>query len=497
MKLARSVVAFAALALAGCPSPRPREVDDSVDPNLNLRWAWPLACKGSSAECNAAVPLEHLHAATAACVQGTCVATACAADHLDCGPDWGCETQQSTEHCGTCGRACRWSSCIAGACNEPVQIAAGEEHTCAVRASGAVVCWGGNMSGELGNGTVDPSNAPSAVSGVTDAVEIAAGGGHTCARRRAGDVVCWGYGDDGQLGDGRTTHAECAEGLGCSRTPVAVAGLSDAIELAAGGHHTCARRASGAVACWGGGLSGELGDGTTEQRLVPVAVSGLDDAVELAAGESHTCARRASGAGACWGDNTFGQLGDGTTERRLVPVAVSGLDDAVELAAGGAQTCARRASGAVACWGSGKLGQLGNGSTTVAQTTPVAVAGLPDAVAISVGARHGCAIRASGERADSKGLVVCWGDNTDAQLGAPTGATCVDGFGAARDCSPTPVAVAGLPGLYDDALEITAGARHTCARRSQSFRAFACWGSGVLGTSYPRSLAPADVSAPR
>jgi alpha-tubulin suppressor-like RCC1 family protein len=50
-----------------------------------------------------------------------------------------------------------------------------------------------------------------------------------------------------------------------------VSGTS-AVELAAGGNHTCARRSDGAVLCWGRNLDGELGDGTTMNRNVPTPV---------------------------------------------------------------------------------------------------------------------------------------------------------------------------------------------------------------------------------
>src|SRR5262249_12280133 len=135
--------------------------------------------------------------------------------------------------------------------------------------------------------------------------------------------------------------------------PVPVAGLTDAVELTAGGAQTCARRRSGAVACWGNNFSGALGDGTTTTgQPAPVPIPGLTDAVELAAGGVHTCARRSTGAVICWGSNAYGQAGDGTvTTRRPAPVPVADLTDVVELAAGGAHTCARRSTGAVACWG--------------------------------------------------------------------------------------------------------------------------------------------------
>lgn len=57
--------------------------------------------------------------------------------------------------------------------------------------------------------------------------------------------------------------------------PTPVEGLTDAIQITASGAHTCARRRTGAVVCWGENVEGQLGDGTTEGRLAPVEVVGL------------------------------------------------------------------------------------------------------------------------------------------------------------------------------------------------------------------------------
>ena len=62
-----------------------------------------------------------------------------------------------------------------------------------------------------------------------------------------------------------------------------------------GGGHTCARRSSGEVLCWGRNLFGPLGDGTTVERSTPTSVVGLTDAVELTGGVNFSCARRGSG----------------------------------------------------------------------------------------------------------------------------------------------------------------------------------------------------------
>ena len=93
--------------------------------------------------------------------------------------------------------------------------------------------------------------------------------------------------------------------------------------IAAGSLHSCALRTNGTVACWGANGSGQLGDGTTTDRLTPVPVVGLSDATAIAAGDRHSCALRTDGTVACWGADHSGGVGDGTTTDRLTPVLVA------------------------------------------------------------------------------------------------------------------------------------------------------------------------------
>jgi alpha-tubulin suppressor-like RCC1 family protein len=256
-----------------------------------------------------------------------------------------------------------------GGLDNAVGVAAGEEFACAVRLHGSVVCWGSNASGELGagmplldaSGLWTTSDAPVAAIGLDDVVEIAANGRFSCARRARGDVACWG-------GAGIDAGQEVG-----STTPIAVPGIFDAVEITTGAH-SCARRSHDGVVCWGNNSDGQLGDGTTTDKSTPVAVEGLEDAVQISGGGAHTCALRSNRSVVCWGDNAAGQLGDGTTTDRTTPVEVSGLCPAVEVSAGGMHTCARCADGSVRCWGDNWNGELGDGTRTN-RTTPVEVSG--------------------------------------------------------------------------------------------------------------------------
>lgn len=261
-------------------------------------------------------------------------------------------------------------------------IDAGGSHSCAVTDAGAALCWGYNYFGQLGNGDNRDRDWPTPVEGLAAGIgEIAAGANHSCARTGAGAVLCWGQNGFGQLGDGSDTNR---------LVPVAVGGLGSGVTaIAAGFEHTCAL-VEDTVKCWGNNDYGQLGDGTQTERHAPVTVSGLAGVTAIAAGGGHTCAV-AGGLVKCWGSNDYGQLGDGTQTERHAPVTVGGLTGVTAIAAGGDQTCALQA-GAAWCWGANGYGQLGDGSV-LDRFVPVAVSGLSSGVgAIATGDGYACAV---------------------------------------------------------------------------------------------------------
>lgn len=85
-----------------------------------------------------------------------------------------------------------------------VALAAGMLHGCVVRSNCSVACWGANPRGQLGTGEgADTDYVDHQLSDVTDLDEVnsvAAGAEHSCALRRDGSVWCWGKNGDGQLG---------------------------------------------------------------------------------------------------------------------------------------------------------------------------------------------------------------------------------------------------------------------------------------------------------
>ena len=209
-----------------------------------------------------------------------------------------------------------------------VALAAGNAHTCALTGAGAVQCWGYGYYGQLGDGAeTQDSVSPVAVKGLAaPATAIAHGGTHSGAVV-AGDVWCWGNNQVGQLGNASCASTDVSENS-CVDSPVAVqvVGLDGGVTaITAGEAHTCAI-AGGSAFCWGWNIDGQLGNGVTADSPVPVAVSHLGaGARAISAGDLQTCAIVAGGAVACWGGDVDGQLGNGSSVGTAVPGAVTGL----------------------------------------------------------------------------------------------------------------------------------------------------------------------------
>jgi alpha-tubulin suppressor-like RCC1 family protein len=165
------------------------------------------------------------------------------------------------------------------------------------------------------------------------------------------DLERGGSNGSGQLGDGTTTNHPAP-------TPVS-GGHTNWVAVSAGGLHTCARRNSGELYCWGDNNSGQLGDGTQANRPIPTLISPPFGTswVNVSAGAVHTCAANSRNELYCWGLDVFGQLGDGTTTDRTRWYIEANFTDGtglITVSAGALHTCAFRSVGRLNCWG-GKL----------------------------------------------------------------------------------------------------------------------------------------------
>jgi alpha-tubulin suppressor-like RCC1 family protein len=339
-------------------------------------------------------------------------------------------------------------------------VGAGGILTCILTGSGSVECWGANADGELGDGGTTSSPTPVPVSGVSGATQVSSGYHDACVVLASGTVRCWGNNSSGQLGNGTNTS---------SSLPIAVSGLTGVVASASGVAHSCAVLASGALECWGNNEVGQLGTGTVSPSVpfgayLPVQVPGISGAVSVSAGFFHTCVLLQSGSIECWGYNFDGQVGDGSVTHvrpyaHPSPATVSGITNAVAISSGYFHTCALLADGRVSCWGYIATGEL-NG-VLMNSPVPRLVPGIEHAIGISSGGFHTCALIEGGS-------VECWGQNQFGQLGDRK---TVD--------SAKPVKVVGI----SNAVAIGSGAFHSCA--IVAGEQVECWGrnsEGELGT---------------
>ncbi len=352
----------------------------------------------------------------------------------------------------------------------PIKLSAGAEHTCYVKGDTSVTCWGLD-SNKQASGAFSPlSLSGTPPTSLNSAVEVAAGAKHSCARLSDRTIRCWGANDVGQFGNGSQT----APG-GTSVTsfpPPLVSGISTATALVAGANHNCAILTDGTIKCWGKGDRGQLGNNAAPAFVTtPVLVQGITTAIDIAAGANHTCALLADTTIKCWGDNTFRQLGSSNTESfKTTPVSVTSLTNVVELAAGEDYNCARKAGGtilnpggSVICWGRNTEGQLGIGNVaSPVNNAQTPVRNITTAVAIDLGRIHSCARL-------SDGTIKCWGRKSSGLLGF------VD-----LNASDSTVFLPNTPvqGITT-ARAVSAGSGHSCAQlRDLSVK---CWGNNNTG----------------
>jgi len=267
-----------------------------------------------------------------------------------------------------------------------VDLSAGSMHTCGVRQSSDVECWGADSSGQ----TAVPSDTR--VSG------IAAGNGHSCGLQSF-LPVCWGC----EFSDPALDHGQCSE----------PDDFSDVI--VAGAFHTCTLDWNGTVDCWGSNTHAQSEPpDTTFDHLSPgtyhtcgIATDGSlhcwgcndpsSDSgqctpppgtyVQVEAGLDFSCGLHADGTATCWGADSHGQLSAPPDPLSQIAIGSSGQF-----------ACGLKLDGSTVCWGNPI------GDVTSPPVTPY--------ISLSAGTGHACALTAMGE-------AECWGSNWDGQCNVP------------------------------------------------------------------------------
>ncbi|MDB5052231.1 MAG: hypothetical protein JWM44_281, partial [Bacilli bacterium] len=388
-----------------------------------------------------------------------------------------------------------------------VAIAAGTYHSLALKSDGTVATWGDNSQGQ--------ATVPTGLNGV---VAIAAGYNHSLALKSNGTVAAWGWNGYGQTTDqGLTGVVAIAAGtyyslaLKSNGTVVAwgrnnagqtdvPASLTGVVAIAAGWDHSLALKSDGTVVAWGDNTYGQTS-----------GAAGLTGVVAIAAGTYHSLALKSNGTVVAWGRNNAGQT--------TVPAGLSTPVKGKSIAAGGNHSLVLKSDGTVAAWGYNLYGQT---------TVPSSLTGI---VAIAAGFNHSLALKSDGTVAawgynshgqtdvpasltgvvaiaagwdhslalKSDGTVVAWGDNIDGQTTVPVGLTGVVAIAAgthslALKSDGTVVAWGNnnlgqtdVPLGLSGVVAIFAGYYHSFALKSDG--TIAAWGYNINGqTTVPASL---------
>ncbi len=388
------------------------------------------------------------------------------------------------------------------------------QHSCAIKA-GVLWCWGVNNWGQLGNGTTSSSEKPVQVSSVSTGsqwVAVATGYLHTCAIRDTGEMYCWGVGNSGELGNSliETDSTKTRSSPILVDTPAGIlVDLTDPAnskvnwtQVVAGSAFTCGIHsnslAQGQLFCWGNNNLGSLGstDQTTALgvEFVPQAVFlGADlenNWVGVTASPVHTCGIRQKLNETtlwCWGYGTSGQLGNGLYQSSLIPSQVMSTqgstipdNDWIDVAAGREHSCGIRADSTLWCWGINSNGTLGNPSQPSSQLAPIQEGSFAtDWVKVFANYYQTCALKTSGKFS-------CWGKNNFGQAGNGK----LSKFG---EQLPTPSAT------NEGWSELALGIEHVCAisnANSIAPNAIACWGNAernYLGSVASETTIPLQV----
>jgi alpha-tubulin suppressor-like RCC1 family protein len=279
--------------------------------------------------------------------------------------------------------------------------------SCVVRATGGWQTWTdaiSNFSGATGKHTLFVKFVGSGASELfnlstihfTAISSIAAGDVATFFL--TSDSTLWALGSNefGQLGDGTTIDR---------LSPVRV--MTGVKAMSSGGSHSLFLKTDGTLWACGDNYYGQLGDGTTIERHAPVQV--MSDVKTMRAGELFSLMLKTDGSLWACGDNEAGMLGDGTTENHSLPEQI--MSDVKTLATGQSwHNLVVKTDGTLWTFGYNATGQVGDGTLNNC-FTPIQI--MSDVSCAAGGWDHSLIVKTDGT------LWAC-GFNADGALGDNT-----------------------------------------------------------------------------
>lgn len=252
-----------------------------------------------------------------------------------------------------------------------LSISAGGHHSCAITSGKEVFCWGNNNKGQLGVNSVDIfRDVPSLVDQTNLAsdeyfIDLKLAFLHSCGITNLHRVYCWGSNQNGELGNGSS------DPLALLPTLVDVSMLDfddEPAKIFSGYYSNCFISKKNKSYCWGSNMNGSLGLGTIGGTYpLPEIINDFSTPqnyfTSFSLGFYFNCGVTNLGKVYCWGRNNSGQLGDGSLDDRSSPTPVDTSLSFRSVRVGDYHSCAESTSGKMLCWGSNNDGQLGLGNS--------------------------------------------------------------------------------------------------------------------------------------
>lgn len=280
------------------------------------------------------------------------------------------------------------------------KISVGISHTLALTPDGSVWAWGYNSDGQIGDGTTTNSLNPKMIISV-GVRDISAGASSSFAIKNDGSLWAWGnYKFELPISDGVDRPD--------SYTPKKI--IDGNVKTISAGNHALLLKEDGSLWAWGDNYSGEIGDGTTEERPLPKKIiSG--DVQNISAGIGFSVITKKDGSVWAWGMNDYYNIGDGTNEKRLIPTQIL-TSDFIQACAGYDHSVALKKDGTIWGWGYNSVGQIGVIHDTWFVDTPTKLP-ISDVKSLVIGSQYTMAIKQDGS-------LWAWGSNVFGQLGDGT-----------------------------------------------------------------------------
>src|SRR6056300_1262817 len=267
---------------------------------------------------------------------------------------------------------------LAGALNTVVSVDAMNEGAVALTDSGELYAWGPGFE-------VDPFYPLPTLSSSGSMVGSLAG--KNVSSTACGQSYTMVIATDGTLhGFGLNQYGQLTGSNRVYRTPILINGGSlsgkNVSSVACGDNYTMVIATDGSLHGLGLNSQGQLGDGTTTNRLSPVLINGGSlsgkSVSSVACGRLHTMVTATDGSLHGVGYNGFANLGDGTYQSKLSPVLINGGSlsgkNVSSVTCGEYHNVVIATDGSLHGFGYNNYGQLGDGTTTP-RTSPVLING--------------------------------------------------------------------------------------------------------------------------